>query len=404
MMIGKGKFKIENFMVLLLLWTTILVQSPGKEIIALGDEDGIGALIYPGQAKEGPDRNIYVYDQKDAFIKIYSPEGKFLKVIGGSAEGPGFIKRTDGVNIGFTPESNLFFTEYFGGHPWITIMALDGKFHNTLHLKVNAAYFGIENVISLPDGGFLIEFAFIGESQKTKKYFLQTSPKELCRIDSKGQIISSIRKTSYFTHISKLERGANLEIPFTPLFKWCPFRNDTIIFTDGVDQYLTVLNYKGDLINKIKILIPEAQKVTGKDLDKWREERKKNFLKTQRGVEWYSTYGNVIEEYKDSIYPKKPILEDITATPGGNILITGTWNEKKSGRNFWLIDENGKLQAEIVLDIISVSISRNFIFFIKTDTDVEDNEVVYCFKRSGEEHKDLLSMTDRVVPCLPGSN
>lgn len=396
MMIRIENFIVKKILFFLLLSVTTLVQSPGKDIIVVGDEEGRGALIFPRQLKEGPDGNIYAYDQKDAFIKVYSPEGKFLRAIGGLAEGPGFIKRTDGVNIGFTSGNHLFFTEYFGGHPWITILALDGTFHSIVQLKTNANYFGVENATSLPDGGLLIEFAFLGEPQKTKNYFLHSSPQELCRVDSKGQVISSIKKINYFTQISKLEMGASLAIPFTPLFKWSLFRNDTIIFTDGVDQYLIILNYKGEFINKIKIPISEAQKVSRKELDKWREGRKNNFLKTQRGSEWYRKYGNVIEEYKDSIYTQKPILEDISTTPGGNILITGVWNEKKSGRYFWLINEKGEVQAEIVSDIISINISRNFIFFIKMDRGDEDSEMVYCFKRNGGEQKDLISLVSLV--------
>jgi len=58
-----------------------------QEVITLGKLGTEGELIYPRQAQEGPDGNIYVYDQSDAFIKVYSPGGSFLRKIGGKGQG-----------------------------------------------------------------------------------------------------------------------------------------------------------------------------------------------------------------------------------------------------------------------------------------------------------------------------
>lgn len=74
----------------------------GNEPIIIGREEGDGMLIHPIQIEEGPDGNIYVYDMADAYIKVYSPEGKFLKKIAGKGQGPGEIQRIDDVSFGFT--------------------------------------------------------------------------------------------------------------------------------------------------------------------------------------------------------------------------------------------------------------------------------------------------------------
>ncbi len=67
--------------VILILGSFIFVF--GDEEIIIGRDEGDSMLIYPQQVEEGPDGNIYVYDLADAFIKVYSPEGKFLRKIGG---------------------------------------------------------------------------------------------------------------------------------------------------------------------------------------------------------------------------------------------------------------------------------------------------------------------------------
>ncbi|MCP5102722.1 MAG: hypothetical protein GY950_05065, partial [bacterium] len=64
----------------------------GNDFFTLGTEKDTEGLIYPRQVKEGPDGNIYVYDQHDFYIKVYSPTGEFLRKMGGRGEGPGDVK------------------------------------------------------------------------------------------------------------------------------------------------------------------------------------------------------------------------------------------------------------------------------------------------------------------------
>jgi hypothetical protein len=387
----KKELIIKKLFAVLSMLFLLMIYSYADESFILSSEDGEGALIYPRQVKEGPDGNIYAYDRKDAFIKVYSPKGKFLRKIGGKGEGPGEIKRIDGVNFGFTTDNNLFFTEYFVGHPWITLMKLDGRFHKILKLNTSKKIFGVENAVSLHDGGFLIEFAFMGKAEKRKnKYFLQSSYQGLFRIDAEGRIVSKIKEANYFTRISFYSRGADLGIPFTPIFKWRPYKNDTIIFSDGMDNKLKVLSYNGELISEIVTSIPENEEVTKKDLENWKTRLKKSFGRNQREIDWFKKYGIVIENYKESIYDKKPYIMALAVTPGENILITGHRDKQKIDREFWLIDERGKTLAKISLAAYALHICKHFIILKRIDS--EDNEVVVCFKRSGDEKHDILSL------------
>ena len=108
-------------------------------IIHIGAFDQEGELIFPRQIAEGPDGNIYVYDQQDAFIKVYSPSGKFIRKLGGRGQGPGEIQRVEGVSFGFMPDGNLYFTEYFAGHPWITLMDKSGELIKVIHINIKEA-------------------------------------------------------------------------------------------------------------------------------------------------------------------------------------------------------------------------------------------------------------------------
>ena len=64
-----------------------LYPSFGQEHFILGNEEGVGFLVYPRQIEEGPDGNIYAFDSSDSLIKVYSPEGKYLRKIGDTGQG-----------------------------------------------------------------------------------------------------------------------------------------------------------------------------------------------------------------------------------------------------------------------------------------------------------------------------
>ena len=221
----------------------------------IGREDGDGFLAMPRHVQEGPDGNIYVFDWGDFFIKVYSPEGRYLRRMGGKGQGPGEVQRADGAGFGFTPEGKLYFTEFFRGHRWITFMELSGEFIRVLSPEINES-FGINDAVPLEDGGFLALFTFSSKPEMKKDYFLYKSPQSLIRIGSEGKIISEVIKTEYFIMISSVGDGATSTLPFIPVFEWIPFKDDTILFTDGMSKNFKVYDYKGNLIREIETALP----------------------------------------------------------------------------------------------------------------------------------------------------
>ncbi len=206
-------------------------------------------------------------------------------------------------------------------------------------------------------------------------------------INSDGHIISRIKRTSYYTRISYYDQGADLGIPFTPVFVWCPFKGNTVLFSDGLSTSLKVLDYRGNLLKEIETPLPEPKKVTKKDLDRWKKWRKESI----RDKAWYSRFGRVIEKYKKSIYEKRPNLSRIDLTAEGNILISGRWSEDEQSINYWLLDEDGKSLAQISTDYRSLRISKHYIFYGTTDE--EENILVHCLKRTGSEKEDFLRIS-----------
>jgi len=364
-----------------LLWGSLLLAFEDRPILIgkLGEE---GELIYPDQVEEGPDGTIYVYDAVDAFIKVYTPEGKFVRRIGGEGQGPGEIQRAGGVRFGFTPDDKLYFTEFIGGHRWITIMELSGELYKTIKLQISEV-FGISGSYPLRDGGFLVLLSYSLVPQVKDDYFLYRSPRELVRIDSQGKVISRLKRTSHITRISYHDDGADSPIPFAPHFSWCPYTGQTVLFTEGLNSNLQVLDFDGKLIREIKTPLPAPEKVTGKDLDSWRERRKENFEDKM----WYTRFGTVIEKYKKSIYDVKPNLSGLSRTPEGNILISGATEEGEEYRHYWLLDEEGKALAKGMTRSFGLRITPEFVFFGTRDE--EGSYSLYALKRKGTEDQDF---------------
>ena len=372
------------------LFFSMCFPSFGQGHLIIGNEDGDGFLAYPRHTQEGPDGNIYVFDWGDFYIKVFSPEGKYLRRIGGKGQGPGEVQRADGAYFGFTPDGKLFFTEYFRGHRWITFMELSGEFIRVLTPDINESY-GINEAFPLEDGGFLVRFGFNSAPEMKKDYFLYKSPESLLRIDSKGKIISELIKKEYFSMISSVGDGATSNLPFTPVFEWIPFKDNTVIFSDGMNKNLEVYDYQGKLIREIKTALPAAEKATSKDLNAWRKLREEYMI--VRNPDWYNRFGRVIKKYKKSLYDKSN-LDGISSTPDGKILIEGAEDFEETEENYWLLDGNGKTLAQMKISGSWLRIDKNFIFFHTSDED--GNILVHCVKRQGSEKDDFLRIKELV--------
>ena len=356
-----------------------------QEVIILGAPGQGGELGIPGGILEGPDGNIYVYDESDAFIKVFSPKGQFLRKMAGEGQGPGEIQRRDSVSIGFTADKKLFFTEFFRGHRWITYLQLNGELDKVLKIDLPGS-FGIPDAVALPDGGFLAEFHVLGEPVKQKDYFLYKSPIKLSRLDAEGKIAAEIRKAEHLTRISYRPDGADSPVPYVPSFAWCLDKENTVLFSDGQGIAIEVYDLGGKRLPDLQTQLPEPEKVRGKDLDRWREERKQGNIERNPG--WWHQFGSVVEKYTQSIYKFKPLVSGLAATQEGSILVSGSYDYEDSSREYWLLDRSGKIVAQLRASAGRIVLSERFVFVVTSDA--EGNIRVSCLKRTGSDKDDFL--------------
>ncbi len=357
----------------------------GQTLIPLGKPGTPGELIFPRQVTEGPDGNIYAYDQADAFIKVYSPSGDFIRKIGGKGQGPGEIQRPDGVSFGFlADEAKLFFSEFFGGHPWITIVDLNGQLDRVVKPQLKE-FFGISRAVSLRGGNFLVDLAFLGQPEREKDYFYHRSKRELVLMDTAGQILSSLKKTNHITRISFVHDGADSPIPFTPMFLWCPFDEKSVLFSDGVETRIQVVDFSGKVVREMATPLPPSEKVTKRDLEEWKKRRRE--MMASRDPDWWARFGKVIDKYKKSIYSHKPTIWEVMRTPEGRFLFASRVDADQPERGYWLMDDQGREIVKVKTQVWIMGISPAFIFVGEVDQDGVPS--VKAIRRQGKEEEDL---------------
>ena len=377
--------KILNVFLILILITFNMIAAEFTIIENNPEED----LIYPGKILEGPDKNIYIYDSQDAFIKVFSPEGKFLRKIGGKGEGPGQFKRSDAADFGFTTDGrSIYFTEFFRGHKWITFLDLKGKLKKTLKYDFPGNYGILRSFIHNEEMIFLQREKSGKEIRKGDIYYAHYIS-ELIIMNGKGKETTTILTRENPDTISFIRRGGDTGIPFNPLFLWGITKRGNILFTDGTENHLKLFNQQGKLLKNITIPVAQPQPVTKKDLENWRKNRKEAFSRKNRS--WYKEFGSVIEKYTNSIFKYKPSILGMKITPAGNILLQSR-TDKKDHFDYLLTDENGELLVKITSLFSKIIITENYIIVRYLNEDEETK--IFIINRQSSEEKDLNKVKD----------
>ena len=140
------------------------------------------------------------------------------------------------------------------------------------------------------------------------------------------------------------------------------------------------------LVREFETPLPYTEKVTQSDLLQWKR-KLENRIKSWNPA-WWSRFGQVIEKYKKPLYDK-PILQSISTTPSGNLLVYGM-DINSDGFVYWLLDRQGKEVARVNARASSVHFSENNLLFITYDE--EGIPQIHALKHFDDEAKALNQM------------
>ena len=364
--------------------------------LILGDlDDENPLLLMPRQVEEGPDGNFYVLDTGDSTVKVYSPSGEFLRSMGGSGEGPGEFQRIDGATFGFTPDDLLYFTEYFGGHRWLTFLHLDGTLQRTLSPQLDTA-FGIQKVAALLDGRFLVQVDLDTKVRAVGDVFYYTLPQTLTIMDEKGVLGPEIVRAEHIKLISTSPNGGTTTLPFTPRFCWLLDQAGNLVWSEGLSPHFRIFDLRGNEMPGLQTPLPESAEVTSDELASWKKSREE--MAREQYPVWWERFGRAIESYDKPLYPK-PVLTRLTLTPANNLLIEGRSIHNKPGVQYWLLDRQGNLLRTVTVPVFELHLSAHYLLFFTQDD--EGLTLVHALAREPDEADSLVRLND--LWAEPGS-
>lgn len=360
-----------------------------QDAVRLGTDSGDGMLVDPRQIEEGPDGNIYVMDSRDWYIKVYSSEGKYIRHLAGKGEGPGMMKRAGGFS--FTPDGkSLVFCEYWGGHPWLTVMELPDRFSRVIPLDL-VKPFGVFRIEVAPDGSFLLLVEKTYTVEKEKDFFFYHTPSFFIRVSGEGELLKEVFHKTVVERMSFMQDGGDVGVPFSPHFFCRYYGRNKMIFSDGVQTRAEIYDFDGRMTGGINLEIPSPQQVTTRDLNEWRRDYKELL---DNNPSWYQRFGSVIEKYTESIYKDLPVFSGFDITPEGNLLLNGEGEGKKL--RYWLLSRQGKLLYQFQSKLQAVKLTKSYIFYLLSDEE-EESDWFFKARNKGdiESLKSLISTFKR---------
>lgn len=285
--------------------------------VLLDDTDSDDAfLLAPRQVEIGPDGNVWVLDAGDSYFKVFTPKGRFLRRMGGQGEGPGRLQRTDGATFGFTPEGEMFFAEFYGGHNWLTVMTLEGDLVRTVTPDLQV-FHGVSGAVALPGGRYLLEIQLDSRTEPLRDNWLYFTPHILVPMNTGGALGPEIVRTEYASMISTSPGGGTSNLPFTPVFAWAVDQDGRILWSDGLSTEIQVFDADGKPIDPLQTDLPAPRPVTSEELQAWQRARAEFML--ERNASWWERFGRSIEDYDEAATPH-PVLDALSITPAGRLL------------------------------------------------------------------------------------
>jgi hypothetical protein len=171
--------------------------------LAIGGEDVSeeASLYQPGFFAVGSNGYIFINDRVDMTIKVYNPDGDFVRPIGSREEGPGEFQRIG--RLDFLPYGRLIVLDLQARR--INLLSAEGKFleshkwltsHNFLLLTTNSSNTTNENIVAEESKAFVKMLDFQGKGVLSFGQF--TPPSYKANRQGDGPAKSEINITTYF--------------------------------------------------------------------------------------------------------------------------------------------------------------------------------------------------------------
>jgi DNA-binding beta-propeller fold protein YncE len=302
-------------------------------VLTLSDESMPEDVFFESQSDLTFDSedNIYIADSSANNIKVFDPEGQFIKTLGRKGQGPGEFQMPYHLAVS---EGRIVVWEL--GNRRLSVLTESGEFLKSVQMSPTDGW--PRKICFLPNGNFVIERlrTFYGDNEKPQECFIEIYSPEL---ESKKTIYTqSVWRNKYITSPVR----TNVPQPFASLVYWDVAPDGKIVI--GYSEKYTIDIFdseKGKLFDFSHTYDPI--KVTKED--------KTNFFESITSTSYQGGIKKGAPDYivENTKFPKyKPAFLYIIVDGEGNILVF-SYSEgiTKEARSFDAFDPEGHFISRV---------------------------------------------------------
>ena len=292
------------------------------------DETGETRLFNPGRVAVDAGGNVYIGDDTDMAIKVFDPQGKYLRAIGRKGEGPGeFTYIGDIIPL---PDGRLMVTDFQARRT--SFFGPDGQFLVSYPWKKNflRVHWATNSSCTLEEGVY---------SEASRERWVKT-------VDFAGEELLTFGKFTFpeFKMIRIGEGAMSTSVPWSPASVLAGDGSRQWLYHCPGDKYLIeVYNQQGKLFRKIDRPYGPVP-VTDEDI---------NEIKSRVAQRPDSPAAKL---YQQMEFPKvKPITNRMIVDSDGNLWVRTSEVKKEGGKEITGYDifiPDGFYDARVWLDVI----------------------------------------------------
>ncbi len=335
-------FLILLFFLYSTLFSGVVEIKTGKPVLTVGDGDLLFEYILA--VAEGKNGRLYVLDGRAHKIYILASNGKLEKSFGQKGKGPGDIYNP--YDMKYLPSNQIIITEWMNT---ISVFSKEGKIIKRIELNSKGGIF--RRISTLSQNRFICSKRNSDGSQRP------------IIVNEKGEIIKTLEFYSPSATISIKEGGKTMNFSmynhaYSPDLPMATF-NEFVVVGYTREYKIGVFNSEGKKLGELKRSIkPQSFK-------------KKEIAHIANGVKKLKWPTRVVKLIVKAIPKNKNFFNRILMTKN-HILVFRVPDDITSESNLYKVDvftAKGKFLGTGVLSERVVSITNEFLYFLKTDED-----------------------------------
>jgi len=294
------------------------------------DQAGEVRIYKPGRFTVDALDKVYIEDDSDMGIKVFDPQGKYLRTIGRKGNGPGEFGRIADMTI--LPDGRLLVTDFETRRT--SLFSPEGQFLSSFQWK---RFFSQVHLAT--DSSYTVNEMVVAE--ETRELWVKT-------IDFNGEEVLAFGKFSYpeFKMLRQGDMTFSTSVPWSPASVFAGDQKRQWLYHCLNDKYLIeVYDQKGKLFRKIDRPY-EPPAVTSEDI----EEFLSRFKDTPD-----SPFAKMAKEME---LPKiKTVTDRMVVDSEGNLWVRTNEEKKEGDKTFTavdILDPEGFYTARVWLDIFPV--------------------------------------------------